>query len=94
MSWIASLSLAMAILALSASKAIKQLLRVCLNNKGLDSFSGGQGDLPVVPTCRRLFACDVGQITFRSLRVPCPIRGAYRDRHERWTRDAMDAAMS
>jgi hypothetical protein len=23
--------------------------------------------------------------------VPCPIRGAYRDRHERWTWDAMDA---
>jgi hypothetical protein len=23
--------------------------------------------------------------------IPCPPRGAYRDRHERWARDAMDA---
>jgi hypothetical protein len=36
------------------------------------------------------YACAVGQITFRSPPVSRPIRGAYRDRHERWTRDAVD----
>jgi hypothetical protein len=35
--------------------------------------------------------CAVGQITTILPRVPHPIRGAFRDRHERWARDAMDA---
>jgi hypothetical protein len=28
------------------------------------------------------------------IRHPVPIRGAYRDRHGRWVRDAVDAAVS
>src|SRR5262249_45587015 len=40
---------------------------------------------------RAVFACAVGQITPMLARVPPPIRGAYRDRHGRWLRDAMDA---
>jgi hypothetical protein len=51
-------------------------------------------DLPVVPMCRRQFACDVGQITSTFPRVPCLSRGAFRDRHERRVRDAMDATPS
>jgi hypothetical protein len=35
--------------------------------------------------------CVVGQISGFSSRVPRSLRGAYRDRHERWLRDAMDA---
>jgi hypothetical protein len=53
----------------------------------------GGSDLPVVPIGRRRFACDVGQITGTSSRVPCPIRGAFRDRHERWSWDAMDGLL-
>src|SRR5215470_5133316 len=44
--------------------------------------------LPVV----HISACAVGQITTMLPRVPYLIRGALRDRHERWERDAMDAA--
>ena len=51
-------------------------------------------DLPVVPMCRRQFACDVGQITSTFPRVPCLSGGAFRDRHERRVRDAMDATPS
>jgi hypothetical protein len=39
----------------------------------------------------KICACAVGQITGNFPRVPCPPGGAFRDRHERWTRDAMDA---
>jgi len=42
----------------------------------------------------KYFACPVGQITSTSFRRPASIRGALRDRHERWVRDAMDAAVS
>jgi hypothetical protein len=38
-------------------------------------------------------ACADGQISGSSSRVSCPIRGAFRDRHERWVRDAMDVLM-
>jgi hypothetical protein len=55
----------------------------------LDTISRAASDLPVVPSCRRQFACDVGQIRSISPRIPCPPRGAYRDRHGRWARDAM-----
>ena len=43
--------------------------------------------LPVV----HIFPCVVGQITTILLRIPPPIRGALRDRHGRWERDAVDA---
>ena len=35
-------------------------------------------------------ACAVGQITSTDSRVPPRLRGALRDRHERWVRDAVD----
>jgi hypothetical protein len=41
--------------------------------------------------CRRHFACDVGQITGTSSRVPYLSRGAFRDRHLTLARDAVDA---
>jgi hypothetical protein len=49
-------------------------------------------ELPVAPACRRRRACLVGQITSTLPGIPRPCRGALRDRHERWLRDAMDAA--
>ena len=49
-------------------------------------------DLPVAPACRRQRACLVGQITSTLPGIPRPCRGALRDRHERWLRDAMDVA--
>src|ERR1700761_9704073 len=51
-----------------------------------------KADSPVQSPKKKYFALPVGQIICRSLRHPAPIRGAYRDRHGRWTRDAMDAA--
>jgi hypothetical protein len=47
--------------------------------------------MPVQPYFKKFFAFVVGQITFRSPRYPAPARGAFRDRHGRWARDAMDA---
>jgi hypothetical protein len=47
--------------------------------------------LPVVLLCRRRRACAVGQIRSTDFAVPHPPRGALRDRHECWARDAMDA---
>jgi hypothetical protein len=38
------------------------------------------------------YACAVGQITSTLPRIPLPPRGTFRDRHERWQWDAMDAA--
>jgi len=57
------------------------------------TIRAANGEL-ICPSCQRVagaFACDVGQITGISSRVPGPIRGAFRDRHERWMRDAVDA---
>ena len=50
-----------------------------------------QHNLPVVPTCR---SCPSPQIRTIIPRIPHPRRGAARDRHGRWERDAMDAAAS
>src|ERR1700684_304831 len=50
--------------------------------------------LPLLPILLKQFAGSVGQITFRSPPVSRPKRGAYRDRHGRWARDAMDASGS
>jgi hypothetical protein len=44
-------------------------------------------EIRVQPSRKKYFACAVGQITA----VSHPIRGTFRDRHERWARDAMDA---
>jgi hypothetical protein len=61
------------------------------NCSSLDRILRYPSDLPVALKCRRPFACVVGQIKGIFPRVPRPIRGAYRDRHGRWVRDAMDA---
>jgi hypothetical protein len=50
----------------------------------------------ICPSCHRVaghFACDVGQIRSTFPRVSRPPRGAYRDRHGRWARDAMAAGL-
>jgi hypothetical protein len=39
----------------------------------------------------KYFAYHVGQIISKDSPCPVPTRGAYRDRHGRWSRDAMDA---
>jgi hypothetical protein len=51
-------------------------------------------DLPVALIRRRRFACDDGQITGTIRPVSRLRRGAYRDRHGRWARDAMDAGVA
>src|SRR5689334_1635101 len=38
----------------------------------------------------KYFAFPEAQIRCMSIPVPPPLRGALRDRHERWVRDAMD----
>jgi hypothetical protein len=68
-------------------------LRRPSNCSSLDSFSLISTDLPVVPTCRRRIACDVGQITGIFSRVSRPLRGAFRDRHKTLARDAVDATV-
>jgi hypothetical protein len=47
--------------------------------------------LPVVPICRTSWPLRCRANQNEHPRVPPPIRGALRDRHERWKRDAMDA---
>jgi hypothetical protein len=46
--------------------------------------------LPVVPICRTLWPLRCRANQNEHPRIPPPIRGALRDRHERWKRDAMD----
>jgi hypothetical protein len=56
--------------------------------------SGERREL-ICPSCQLvadIFACDVGQITGTSSRIPRFLRGAFRDRHGRWAREAMDAS--
>ena len=48
-------------------------------------------DLPVVPICRRRPRLPEAPETLHVRPVPRLSRGALRDRHERWVRDAMDA---
>ena len=60
---------------------------------GLDMQGMPATDLPVVSSCRRHFACDDGQITFRSPAVPRPNEGRFaivtkRWRGMRWTQAA------
>jgi len=49
-------------------------------------------NLPVVPLCRRPAALFKTPNQQHPSPCPAPARGAYRDRHGRWARDAMDAA--
>ena len=46
--------------------------------------SGINADSTVHPSAQKYFALPVGQIIFIPSRHPGPIRGAFRDRHERW----------
>jgi len=48
-------------------------------------------DLAVQPYFKKYFVSGLTQITSKSLTVPSH-RGAFRDRHGRWERDAVDAA--
>jgi hypothetical protein len=48
-------------------------------------------NLPVVPMCRRRAALFKTPNQHHPSACPAPTRGAYRDRHGRWVRDAMDA---
>jgi hypothetical protein len=50
--------------------------------------------LPVVPICRNPTALPLPPNQRQIPRYPASIRGTYRDRHERWERDAMDAEVS
>ena len=52
---------------------------------------GRFADSPVQPHQQKYFASLPGQITCVFPVIPCPPRGAFRDRHERWVRGAMDA---
>jgi hypothetical protein len=46
---------------------------------------------PVQIQTQKHFAVHRSQISGFSAAVPLPARGAFRDRHERWVRNAMDA---
>src|SRR5262245_31270132 len=48
--------------------------------------------LPVVPICRTTWPLRCRANQNEHPRVPPSIRGTLRDRHERWKRDAVDAA--
>ena len=60
------------------------------------------GDLPdgqinwnrVQPFPQKYIASPFARNTFSDSSHPASNRGAYRDRHERWVRDAVDAAVS
>ena len=47
--------------------------------------------LPVVLTCRRRVRLPDDPDTLHVSVIPRSLRGAFRDRHERWAREAMDA---
>jgi hypothetical protein len=64
-------------------------------------FHFQRGDLPVgrkarvrvQPTSKNFLLARLLEAAL-SIRPSCSSRGAFRDRHERWVRDAMDAAVS
>ena len=58
-----------------------------------NSRMGAMRKLPVVPVCRKLIACLVGQISRTFSPVSALPRGALRDRHERWAWDAVGASV-
>jgi hypothetical protein len=47
--------------------------------------------LPVQSSPKKFFSSRFTQITSTSAAIPCSSRGAFRDRHGRWVRDAVDA---
>src|SRR4029079_2993693 len=50
--------------------------------------------LAVQPHLQKYSASPPTQINFRTRAIPAHTRGAFRDRHGRWARDAVDAAAS
>jgi hypothetical protein len=59
-----------------------------------DFFQNGQISKKLVkPLLQKYFCFSEWQISAKG-RCPVPTRGALRGRHERWVRDAMDAAAS
>jgi hypothetical protein len=57
------------------------------------NLSNGINAIPPVQSPLQKFSTlPVGQIIFTNLRHPALSRGAFRDRHGRWVRDAVDAA--
>src|ERR1700743_3835759 len=52
----------------------------------------GKSQKSVQPSGKKFSTLPVGQIISTSPRHPASIRGAFRDRHERWVRDAKAAA--
>ena len=51
-------------------------------------------NLPVVLICRMATALPNTPNQLHVSACPVPTRGAYRDRHGRWVRDAMDALVT
>jgi hypothetical protein len=51
-------------------------------------------DLPVQPLAKKYFRFHPTQIISLFVAIPCPMRGAFRDRHGRWVRGAMAAMAS
>jgi hypothetical protein len=58
-----------------------------------DLPDGQISDFPVQPPGEKYFAFRFGRNSNRAIAIPRSSRGAFRDRHERWVRDAMDAVM-
>jgi hypothetical protein len=58
---------------------------------GLILPDGQISGLSVQPLSQKYFTSHLTQITCVLSAIPCPRRGAYRDRHGRWARGAMDA---
>jgi len=49
---------------------------------------------PVQPSREKYFASPFGRSSHSDSSRPAPSRGAFRDRHERWARDAVDVVSS
>ena len=65
---------------------------VCRNNcLSLDSISASATDLPVALIGRRCEPLSRRANQKQNLGHPVPDKGAFRDRHERWVRGAVDA---
>ena len=70
------------------------MTRVRDTKKLLDGISSNRGDLRVVPICRRRLRLYDEPDTLHLPHVPRSHKGALRDRHERWARDAVDAKVA
>jgi hypothetical protein len=71
---------------------MQQLARILSPTTPVDQPDGQISHIPVQPLSKKYSGSLPTQITSLSAAIPCPLRGAYRDRHGRWARDAVDAA--